>query len=137
MLNIKLLNEAYRDQRDAVNLITMLLDVFAFFDTVDKEIHVSPANAETVLWYLLVDIPGNPFFRGIADRIAPLLQQALVALPVHRSRETHIPVERRALTDLAIHLSLLIAGPQHARLYAPLLTEMLHTNPVEPLDALD
>jgi hypothetical protein len=122
---IKLLNEAYKNDQNAVRLLTTLLDVFAAFESVEREEHV--ANADHILWLVLVDLPANPFFRAVADRVAPLLQQALLKLRVHRGQASGIPIERRALTDLAIYLCLLTSGPQVATLYAPILYEAMNT----------
>lgn len=130
---IKLLNEAYKNDQNAVRLLTTLLDVIAAFEAVEREERV--ANAEHILWLVLVDLPANPFFRAVADRLAPLIQQTLLKLRVQRGQSSGVPIERRVLTDVAIYLCLLTSGPQVAGLYAPIIHEAMNTLQVAPDDA--
>lgn len=137
MIDLKLLHEAFRNDQSAVNLILNLLDVVATIETLQCDITVPTTQLEDLLWIALVEIPSNPLYRRVGDRLQPMIQQALLNLRVERPRSSNVAIERRVLVDIAVHLSMLCGGPKHAMLYANLLHENFHAVPVEPLPELE
>jgi hypothetical protein len=128
----EIITEAFKGNRAAVHLVFMLRDIANMWDDlVDRDKEVSAEDVNRVMWAALVAIPMNPFYRQHIDVLQPAIQSFILSWHMsndlsHADYESRVisHVERYSICNVMNLVAMLIAGPDHARDWAPTLRRM-------------
>lgn len=128
----EILTDVFKGNMAAVHLVFMLRDIANLWDDlVDRDKEVGVEDVNRVMWEALVAIPMNPFYRQHIDALQPAIQSFILSW--HMANDlastdyegrviSH--VERYSICNIMNLIAMLIAGPEHARNWAPTLRRM-------------